>query len=106
MKTITTETFDKEVLQADKPTMVKFTALWCRPCSILQPVLDDLAKELEGKVNIYKLDVDDSPEIASKYKVRSIPTIIVFKSGSLTATQVGSTGKAELLKLLALDDTK
>ena len=99
MKTITSETFEQEVLQAEKPVMLKFTANYCVPCKKLQPILEEIAKELEGKANIYTVDTEDSHELAAQFKVKSIPTMIVFTNGKIAATQVGSAPKDALVKL-------
>src|SRR5579885_1582221 len=99
MKTITTTEFEREVLNSDIPVMVKFTAEWCGPCRILQPILEQAAKDLEGKAKIVKLDVDESSEIASKYRIKSIPTMIIFVNGEVAATQIGSAPKEKLIAL-------
>lgn len=103
MKTVSDRDFDKEVLQASVPTMVKFTAEWCGPCQMIQPLLDEIAGELKGKAEIVKLDVDESPVTASKYRVKGIPTMMVFKNGELFTTQVGRDSKAKLIALFGLD---
>lgn len=99
MKTITADNFEQEVLQSDIPVMVKFTAEWCGPCKIIQPILENIAKDLEGKAKIVKLDIDDSPEIAAKYRVKSIPTMMVFKDGNVVAIQIGSAPREKLIAL-------
>jgi len=103
MKTITDNDFTVEVLQSNIPVMVKFTAEWCSPCSAIQPTLEEIATELEGKAKIVKLDVDESPVTASKYRVKGIPTMMVFKNGELFTTQVGRDSKANLISLFGLD---
>ncbi len=78
---VTTENFDEEVLQADTPVLVDFTATWCVPCREVDPIIDELAVEMEGKVKVFKLDIDDSPEIYREYKVNGIPHILFFRNG-------------------------
>ena len=78
---VTTENFDEEVLQADTPVLVDFTATWCVPCREVDPIIDELAVEMKGKVKIFKLDIDDSPEIYREYRVNGIPHILLFRNG-------------------------
>lgn len=92
--------WDKEVLNSDVPVLVDFTATWCGPCKVLSPIIDKLADELQGKVKVGKLDIDESPGISSKYGVRGVPTVMVFVGGERKAQHVGLTSKENLLKLL------
>lgn len=78
---VTTENFDEEVLQADTPVLVDFTATWCVPCREVDPIIDELAVEMKGKVKVFKLDIDDSPEIYQEYGVNGIPHILFFRNG-------------------------
>ena len=78
---LSTENFEKEVLKSEKPVLVDFYADWCGPCNAMAPVIEELAKELEGKVKVGKINVDENPDIAVEYNVMSIPTLIVFKNG-------------------------
>lgn len=93
---ITSENFEKEVLQSELPVMVDFYADWCGPCKMMGPVVEELATEFEGKAKVGKLNVDDCPELAAKYKVMTIPTIIVFKNGTPEQTSVGVVAKETL----------
>ena len=90
--TFTTDNFETEVLGSDVPVLVDFWATWCMPCRMLAPVIEEIKV---GKVN-----VDENPDLARKYRVMSIPTVLVFKNGELTATSVGVDSKENILKLL------
>lgn len=92
--------FDTEVLQADVPVLVDFTATWCGPCKQVAPLLDQLADEYVGRVKVTKLDIDESPGTASKYGVRSVPSLYVFKGGELVAQQVGAVPKGTIAQLI------
>jgi thioredoxin 1 len=90
--------FDEMVLKAKIPVLVDFWAPWCGPCRMVAPLVDELANEYEGKVSFMKLNVDDSPKIASKYGVMSIPALIIFKNGTPVSNLVGFRPKPELKK--------
>ncbi len=92
--------FEKVVLQAKVPTLVDFWATWCGPCRMVAPVVDELSEEYDGRVNFAKVDVDQNPQIASKYGIMSIPTLIIFKGGQPVSNIVGFRPKAELKKNL------
>ena len=93
--------FDTDVLQADKPVIVDFWAPWCGPCRIVAPYLDELSKEYEGKVKVCKLNVDEAPEIASQMNVMTIPTLMLFKDGSVVNQTVGALPKEELVRFIS-----
>ena len=96
---LSTENFEKEVLKSEKPVLVDFYADWCGPCNAMAPVIEELAKELEGKVKVGKINVDENPDIAVEYTVMSIPTLIVFKNGKEEKRLVGLRNKEELINL-------
>ena len=82
------------------PVLVDFWAPWCGPCRVIAPILEEVAKEMEGKVRIAKVNVDDSPDIASQYGVRGIPTLILFKEGQIKGQVVGVNPKANIVSLI------
>ena len=96
---LSTENFEKEVLKSEKPVLVDFYADWCGPCNAMAPVIEELAKELEGKVKVGKINVDENPDIAVEYNVMSITTLIVFKNGKEEKRLVGLRNKEELINL-------
>jgi thioredoxin 1 len=89
-------TFDADVLKSDTPVLVDFWAEWCGPCKMIAPVLEEVAVSHAGKIKIAKLDVDDNREVAAKYGIRGIPTLMIFKNGELAAQKVGALSKAQL----------
>jgi thioredoxin 1 len=92
--------WESEVLKSDQPVLVDFWATWCGPCRQMTPIVDQLADEYAGKAKIGKLNVDENGMIAARYQVRGIPTMLLFKGGQLVASKVGSTGKADLQKMI------
>lgn len=95
-KTISDASFSADVIGSSQPVLVDFWAEWCGPCRSIGPALDQIANELSGNVTIAKLNVDDNPETAARFGVRSIPTMILFKDGAPVATQVGAAPKSVL----------
>jgi len=93
----TSENFDQEVLNSDLPVLVDFWAEWCGPCRMVGPVIDEIAKDLEGKLKVVKVNVDEAQEVAGKYQIMSIPTILLFKSGEIVTQVVGAMSKDQLL---------
>ena len=98
---VTDEEFERVVQEAEVPVIVDFYADWCGPCKVMAPIFDDLAREQRGNVLVAKLDTDRNPVTASRYDVRGIPTLIVFRDGKEAARQVGAVPRAALEKLLA-----
>lgn len=94
--TVTDQTFDADVLKAAGPVLVDFWAEWCGPCKMIAPALDEIAGELGGALTIAKLNIDDNPMTPGKYGVRGIPTLMLFKGGTVTATKIGALPKSQL----------
>jgi len=98
--TVNDENFDDEVLRSDIPVLVDFWAEWCGPCKVVGPTVEALASDYQGKVKVAKLNVDDNPEAAGRFGVRSIPTLIVFKDGEAQQAAVGVKPKGQLAELI------
>ena len=92
--------FEKDVLQAEKPALVDFWAEWCGPCKMIAPLLDEAADEYADRLSIVKLNVDENPNIAQKFGIRSIPTLILFKDGAVQAQKLGAMSKSQLTDFL------
>ena len=97
---ITDDTFEQEVLKSDTPVLVDYWAEWCGPCKAISPVLEDIAPEYAGKVRIVKMNVDENPNTPPKYGIRSIPTLMLFKNGTVEETKLGALSKAQLTDFL------
>ena len=94
------EEFQSAVLEAEGPVLVDFSASWCGPCRVLEPVLKDLASGYEGKVKFVKVDIDEAQQVAEKYAVASVPTLILFKDGAVQAQKMGAMSKGDLTAFL------
>lgn len=97
---LNSENFEKEVLNSEQPVLIDFYADWCGPCKMMGPVIEEIANELQGKAKVGKINVDQNQELAMKYGVMSIPTMIIFKNGEETKRFVGARDKEELLNEL------
>lgn len=97
---INEEQFQTEVLDSSGPVLVDFWAAWCGPCRMVAPVLEEIASEYDGKVKVLKVNVDENPEVASRYGIMSIPTLILFKNGELVQTIVGFRPKEDLQEII------
>ena len=92
--------FDSDVLQADKPVLVDYWAEWCGPCKSIAPILDEVAKEYDGRLKIAKINVDENQQVPAKFGIRGIPTLMLFKNGNVEATRVGALSKSQLTAFL------
>ena len=92
--------FEADVLQSDKPVLVDFWAEWCGPCKMIAPILEEVAKEYDGKIMIAKMDVDANQAVPAKFGIRGIPTLILFKNGAVAAQKVGALAKGQLTSFI------
>jgi thioredoxin 1 len=92
----TDSTFEEEVLKSDTPVLVDFWAEWCGPCRQIAPALEELANEYEGKLTVAKVNIDENPQVPTKYGVRGIPTLMIFQNGQVAATKVGALPKTKI----------
>ncbi|HUH87219.1 MAG TPA: thioredoxin TrxA [Pusillimonas sp.] len=100
IRNVSDASFEAEVLQSEGPVLVDYWAAWCGPCKMIAPLLDEAAKQYQGRVTIAKLNVDENPDTAAKFGVRGIPTLMLFKDGKPAATKVGALSKSQLAAFL------
>ena len=97
---LTKDNFEKEVLDCTIPVLIDFWATWCGPCMMIAPIIEEIAKEADGKYKVCKVNVDDEPYLANQFKITSIPTLIVIKNGKIVNQALGYRSKAQILELL------
>ena len=102
MINLTSKNFEEEVLKSEKPVLVDFWATWCGPCKMMAPIVEEIAKENEDKLKVGKVNVDEATDLAVKFDVASIPTLILFRNGNIVGTIVGYREKEELEKFINL----
>ncbi|MBP7711003.1 MAG: thioredoxin TrxA [Gammaproteobacteria bacterium] len=96
IRSITDHSFDHDVLKSEKPVLIDYWAEWCGPCKMIAPVLEEIAKEYSGRLTVAKLNIDENPVTPPRYGIRGIPTLMLFKNGSVEATKVGAVSKSQL----------
>jgi thioredoxin 1 len=99
---VTDSNFEAEVLKSDKPVLIDFWAVWCGPCKMIAPTVEEIAKEYDGKLKVCKLDVDSNPQTAMKYGIRSIPTLLIIKDGQVAEQMVGAVPKRQMVDKITL----
>lgn len=97
---ITTDNFEDEVIKSDMPVLVDFWAVWCGPCKMVSPLIDELADDFSGKAKVGKINVDEQMALAEKFKVMTIPTVMVFKNGEIVEKAVGARSKSDYAQML------
>lgn len=98
--TLTKDNFDSDVIKSDMPVLVDFWASWCAPCRMVSPIVDEIGNESDSRYRVGKVNVDEQPELAGRYNVTDIPTLMVFKNGKPAKTAVGAQSKQEILEML------
>jgi len=97
---VSDDSFEQEVLQSEMPVLIDYWAVWCGPCKMIAPVLDEVASEYADKIRVAKLNIDENPATPPKYGIRGIPTLMLFKNGEVEATKVGAVSKAQVTAFL------
>ena len=100
IKQVSSDSFEAEVLKSDSPVLVDYWAEWCGPCKMIAPILDEVSRDYADKLNVAKVNVDENQEIATKYGIRGIPTLMLFRNGAVVATKVGALSKSQLTAFL------
>ena len=100
IKQVSNDSFDADVLKAEAPVLVDYWAEWCGPCKMIAPILDEVSRDYAEKLNVAKVNVDENQEIASKYGIGGIPTLMLFRNGAVVATKVGALSKSQLTAFL------
>lgn len=100
VKETNSQSFNKDVLEENSPVVVDFWATWCGPCRMLSPIMEEVSDEFNGKVKFVKINVDENPDLAQKYNIASIPTVMVFKDGNVKQNMIGFRPKDEIIKIL------
>ncbi len=98
--TVRKENFEQEVINSEIPVLVDFWATWCGPCRMIAPILEEIASENVGKIKVAKINVDEEMELAMRYKIEAIPTLLVFKNGEMVKKSIGLLSKEEILKMI------
>ena len=100
IKYVSDASFDADVLQSDVPVLLDYWAEWCGPCKMIAPILDEVAKDYAGRVQVAKMNVDENRDVPAKFGIRGIPTLMLFKNGQVSATKVGALSKSQLTAFL------
>ncbi len=100
IKQVSSDSFEADVLKAGSPVLVDYWAEWCGPCKMIAPILDEVSRDYADKLDVAKVNVDENQEIATKYGIRGIPTLMLFRNGAVVATKVGALSKSQLTAFL------